>query len=108
MASHFLERELDKLVKRSRSEDAMNEVRFSITVSKLNNRRIEYVRRLLRLSKQELLHDIIIAAIGDLEVRLGLTEVDSKTGEGYLKPEYEKIINSKKSIASFFKGNDED
>jgi hypothetical protein len=94
MTSNFLDKQLDKLVKRSKDESETDEVRFSLTLSRLTNARVEYLRRTLKMTKQELLHEIIVAAIRDLEVKLGLATYDEKTGESMLDPDYQEALTS--------------
>lgn len=101
--SDFLSNEIDRLIKRSEDSDKVDEVRFSLTFSKFDNRRIEYVRRKLKLSKQELLHNIVVAAIADIEYKIGLLTESEVPGEYDMSRDYQKALTSSKSISSIFK-----
>ncbi|MEW9698006.1 hypothetical protein [Paenibacillus sp. SI8] len=103
--SEFLNTKIDEMIKKSKNESETDDVRFSLTFSKFNNRRIEFIRRKLKLSKQELLSSIILAAISDIEIKLGLLKSDEHTSEYVLTRDYEKIINSSRTISSYFKGD---
>lgn len=103
MSSDFLGKQLDKLVARSKNESETDDIRFSFTLSKFNNRRVEYLRHSLKMTKQELLNDIVTAAICDLEVKLNLATFDEKTGESTLKKDYQELLFSKRAISSYFK-----
>jgi uncharacterized protein YgfB (UPF0149 family) len=101
--SDFLEKHLNQLVSRTKSDVQSDEVRFSLTFSKYNNRRIEYLRRSLKLSKQEFLHGIIVAALNDLEIKMDLAQT-TKNGMIIRHADYEDILASSRPISSYFKG----
>lgn len=106
--SSFLNSEIDKMIKKSEDPDKNADVRFSLTFSKFENRRIEYIRRKLKLSKQEILHKLIMAAIGDIEIKMGLLkpsegEVGAEGEQFTMDPAYLKILKSSKTISSHFK-----
>ncbi|EMT54765.1 hypothetical protein I532_04135 [Brevibacillus borstelensis AK1] len=100
--SEFLEKHLNQLVSRTQSDVQAEEVRFSLTFSTYNNRRIEYIRRALKLSKQEFLQGIILAALNDLEVKMDLAAV-TKNGMIVKNPEYEEKLASEKPIKKILK-----
>lgn len=100
--SDFLSREIDRLLKRLDNEYETSEVRFSLTLNTLDNRRVEYIRRKLGLSKQDLLSNIITAAITDMEIKMGLTKLGNN-GEAIFTDEYIDIITSKRPISRYFK-----
>jgi hypothetical protein len=104
--SDILSAKIDEMIKKSRNVAETDEIRFSLTFNKFNNRRIEYIRRSLKLSKQELLSNLILAAISDIEIKLGIVEPYEQTGEYALTTDYEKIINSNRPISNYFKDKD--
>jgi hypothetical protein len=99
--SKFLQSEINKMITKSADTDKTDDVRFSLTFSKFDNRRIEYLRRKLKLSKQEFLHSLIIAAISDIELSLGLIKPDGNDFD--FDHDYNEILRSKKPISSIVK-----
>lgn len=102
----FLNEEVDRMIKKSNDPSKSDEVRFSLTFNKFDNRRIEYIRRKLKLSKQELLHNLIIAAVADIEFKLGLmkpAEIVIDGEEFDFDPEYVRTLKSSKPISTLFK-----
>ena len=98
----MLDRKIDSIVKKASTPGSSDDVRFNITLTNVDNRRLEYLRRKSKMTKQDFIAEILLAAMDDIEWRLELTYSDSE-GNLLMDPEYEKIINSSKSISSIVK-----
>ena len=65
---------LDETIKRliEQKDEKDTVVRFNITLTKPQNRRAEYVARLLNKPKSTIIEDLFMSALHDLETQLGL------------------------------------
>jgi hypothetical protein len=65
---------LDETIKRLIAEKDQKDstVRFNITLSKDQNRRAEYVAKVLNRPKQSVVEELFTSALHDLETQLGL------------------------------------
>ncbi|NHN31184.1 hypothetical protein [Paenibacillus agricola] len=70
--SDVLKKKINSMIKRAKDPTMTDDVRFSLTTNRMTNARLEFVRKELKLSKQEFLMSIIQAALTDVEVELGL------------------------------------
>lgn len=104
----FLSMKIDELVRRAKNPSSADDVRFSVSFPKPVNRRLEYVRHSLRMTKQELIYDIVTAALTDIELRLDLVHFSEETGGIAPDAEYYKMMTSDKPVASYFKKKEDD
>lgn len=93
-----LEKVINELLgKTDENKDIMNkQVRFSVSFSNFDNKRIEYICKRVSTSKQEFISRLVLASIVDIEERLGLvSELEtSPIGEEIRKfsDEYTQIL----------------
>lgn len=99
-----LEDKISSIVHKASQAGASDDVRFNLTLSNPDNRRLEYLRRRARMTKQDFVTEILLAAMEDIEERLGLTVEGIP---GLLTAEYADVITSKKPIASLIRDLDD-
>lgn len=97
---NFLAEKIESIVEKAIKPGASDDVRFNLTLSNLDNRRLEYLRRRAKMTKQEFVTEILLAAMSDIEIRMGLTAPQ-------MASEYREILTSKRPISILIKDSDD-
>lgn len=63
----------------SNAEGTGKQVRFSISVDEIDDRKLEFIAKKLKLSKSKLVSTLLKAAIDDIEGEMGLDKDDSNS-----------------------------
>lgn len=86
-------------------DKADNGVRFTVTLSERDNRRLEYLSRRYGMKRAEMSRQLLIAAMVDAEDVLELAVIEDKNSNGKFEhTDYYKYISGQISLDECFKG----
>ena len=106
--SEVLTNVINEMIKNANKKEDTGDIRVPIAFSRFDNKRIEYVRKQLKLSKQEMLSRLVMASIQDIEFKLGLLEPSERKGEFLMTDSYRKALGHKNSTKDQNGGDDDD